>query len=147
MISQSALLEVNLKNIIFNYKYLSSLNKNHYTGATIKANAYGLGDKEIIKTLYKAGCRYFFVATLDEAIKLIQTFKYGFLYVLNGVKKKDFNKYLIENTTSIFNIPKPNTNKKLLKTRDVLGRETKETNQLLFYIYDDGTVEKRIILE
>jgi len=28
-----------------------------------------------------------------------------------------------------------------------LGRETKETNQPLFYIYDDGTVEKRIVIE
>jgi len=31
---------------------------------------------------------------------------------------------------------------------DVLGRETKEIkNSLLFYIYNDGTVEKKIILE
>ena len=38
-----------------------------------------------------------------------------------------------------------NTNKKLLRTTDILGRETKETkNTLLFYIYDDGTVERRI---
>ena len=37
------------------------------------------------------------------------------------------------------------TNKKLLRTIDILGRETK--NQPLFYIYDDGTVEKRIIIE
>ena len=30
----------------------------------------------------------------------------------------------------------------------VIGRKTKEkTNQPLFYIYDDGTVEKRIVLE
>ena len=39
------------------------------------------------------------------------------------------------------------TNKKLIKILDILGRETKETNQPLFYIYDDGTVEKRIIIE
>jgi hypothetical protein len=39
------------------------------------------------------------------------------------------------------------TNKKLLKLMDILGRETKETNQPLFYIYDDGTVEKRIVIE
>ena len=39
------------------------------------------------------------------------------------------------------------TNKELLKTTDLLGRETKQTNQLLFYIYDDGTVEKRIVIE
>jgi len=37
------------------------------------------------------------------------------------------------------------TNKELLRTIDVLGRETK--NNPLFYIYDDGTVEKRITIE
>ena len=39
------------------------------------------------------------------------------------------------------------TNKELLKVTDLLGRETKKTNQPLFYIYDDGTVEKRIVIE
>ncbi len=39
------------------------------------------------------------------------------------------------------------TKKELLKIRDLLGRETKQTNQPLFYIYDDGTVEKRIVIE
>ncbi|MEE2931291.1 MAG: leucine-rich repeat domain-containing protein [Bacteroidota bacterium] len=39
------------------------------------------------------------------------------------------------------------TNKELLKVTDLLGRETKQTNQPLFYIYDDGTVEKKIIIE
>jgi len=36
---------------------------------------------------------------------------------------------------------------KLIKIIDVLGREKKQTNQLLFYIYNDGTVEKKIIIE
>ena len=53
MIPANAFLEVNLKNLVSNYKYLSFINKNHITGATIKANAYGLGDKKIIKELYK----------------------------------------------------------------------------------------------
>ena len=39
-------------------------------------------------------------------------------------------------------------NKEHLKVTDLLGRETKGTkNEVLFYIYDDGTVEKRIIIE
>ena len=39
-------------------------------------------------------------------------------------------------------------NKELIKIVDILGRETKGTkNEPLFYIYDDGRVEKRIILE
>jgi hypothetical protein len=44
-------------------------------------------------------------------------------------------------------IQEHSTNKELLKVTDLLGRETKETNQPLFYIYDDGTVEKRIVIE
>jgi len=47
-------------------------------------------------------------------------------------------------TTDIKEHPK---NKELLKVTDLLGRETKGTKQPLFYIYDDGTVEKKIILE
>ena len=40
------------------------------------------------------------------------------------------------------------TNKKILKKIDLLGRETKGIkNEVLFYIYDDGTVEKRIVIE
>ena len=50
----------------------------------------------------------------------------------------------IGQTTSI---KEHTTNKKLLKVTDLLGREKKETNQPLFYIYDDGTVEKRIVIE
>ena len=39
-------------------------------------------------------------------------------------------------------------NKKLIKIVDVLGRVVeKSRNTLLFYIYDDGTVEKRMLIE
>jgi len=48
------------------------------------------------------------------------------------------------NTTAINEIAK---NRNIIKIADLLGRETKETNQPLFYIYDDGTVEKRIVIE
>ena len=38
--------------------------------------------------------------------------------------------------------------KRLINVVDVLGRQSKRLkNQPLFYIYDNGTVEKRIILE
>jgi len=50
------------------------------------------------------------------------------------------------NVTSINEIT--NKNKSLLKIVDVLGREVLPTsNTPLFYIYDDGTVEKKIIIE
>jgi hypothetical protein len=40
------------------------------------------------------------------------------------------------------------TNKQLLKVTDILGRKVNEKrNTPLFYIYNDGTVEKKIIIE
>ena len=39
-------------------------------------------------------------------------------------------------------------NKKILRITDVLARDIKEAKNIpLFYHYDDGTVEKKIILE
>tara|TARA_B100001142_G_scaffold314280_1_gene351656 strand:- start:78 stop:440 length:363 start_codon:yes stop_codon:yes gene_type:complete len=52
------------------------------------------------------------------------------------------------NVTSTFNIPTPNSNRKLEKVVDILGKETKpQTNIPFIEIYDDGTVEKRIVIE
>jgi len=51
------------------------------------------------------------------------------------------------NSTSTFTIP-INPNRKLQKVVDILGRETKpKTNIPFIEIYDDGTVEKRIVIE
>ena len=38
-------------------------------------------------------------------------------------------------------------NKELIRIVDFSGRETKQANVPLFYIFDDGTVEKKIIFE
>ena len=40
--------------------------------AVVKANAYGLGAAPVARALAAAGCRMFFVATLDEGIALRQ---------------------------------------------------------------------------
>ena len=54
--------------------------------------------------------------------------------------------YTVTNITTSFS--EINTKKKLIKTIDVLGRKNKGTkNKPLFYIYNDGTVEKQIIIE
>ena len=36
--------------------------------ATVKANAYGIGDKPVVKSLIKDGCKIFFVAHFSEAV-------------------------------------------------------------------------------
>jgi hypothetical protein len=76
-------------------------------------------------------------------------------YILVGLKRNMFGDndlYLVKlnssgNTTSSYNIQiKPN--RKLKKKVDLLGKESKPKKNIPFIeIYDDGTVEKRIVVE
>jgi hypothetical protein len=38
-------------------------------------------------------------------------------------------------------------NRKLVRIIDLFGRDVIQYNQAVFFIYDDGTVEKRIVIE
>lgn len=53
--------------------------------AVVKADAYGLGAARVIPTLYLAGCRSFFVATLGEAKGAIALAPGATVYVLDGI--------------------------------------------------------------
>ena len=55
--------------------------------------------------------------------------------------------YYSANCGGTTDIQEHSKNKELIKIIDLLARETKQTKQPLFYIYDDGTVEKKIIIE
>jgi len=74
----------------------------------------------------------------------------GFIHLVDGWFAGNPNTeciypFYITGTTSI---EEESTNKELLKAIDILGRESKEIkNQPLFYIYDDGTVDKKMIIE
>ena len=51
-------------------------------------------------------------------------------------------------STSVFDMSISLSSRKPKRVIDLLGRETKGTkNEVLFYIYDDGTVKKRIVIE
>ena len=91
----------------------------------------------------------------DYSYSVQQTLDGG--YIIVGTKDantigNDDDIYLIKtdgngNVTSTFNIP-INPNRKLQKVVDILGKETKpQTNTPFIEIYDDGTVEKRIVIE
>ena len=82
---------------------LSKIAKNSIAGATIKADAYGLGDLEIFKILYKSGCKHFFLATTEEAIRIRIINKKVKLYVLNGLENNNLNLFQKNNLIPIFN--------------------------------------------
>ena len=59
---------INLDNIIENYKIIqNNLRPGCEIAAVVKANAYGLGYKQITSTLYKHGCRKFCISSIHEA--------------------------------------------------------------------------------
>ena len=62
-------LNISLDIIKYNWTKLNYAS-NGKAAAVIKANAYGLGMIEITKALIDAGCNFFYLANLDEAITL-----------------------------------------------------------------------------
>jgi len=65
-----------------------------------------------------------------------------------GGSNIDAQHYFRNNCSGSTGIQEHSINKELLKVTDLLVRERKENkNEVLLYIYDDGTVEKRVIVE
>src|SRR5207248_5127709 len=80
-----ALLEIDLGAIVSNWRLLAERAAPAQCTAVVKANAYGLGAAPVARALAAAGCRMFFVASLDEAIALRQALGPGCeIAVLNG---------------------------------------------------------------
>lgn len=60
---------VNLSAIVSNWQRLVALSGRAETAAVVKANAYGHGLPQVVASLYQAGCRVFFTASIDEAVE------------------------------------------------------------------------------
>ena len=103
MISESGILNINTKNLIYNYNFFKKLKKNLIVAPTIKANAYGLGDKKIYNLLLNQGCKHFFVATLSEGLKLNNKNKLIKIYVLNGLQNYKLHKFTNANLIPVVN--------------------------------------------
>jgi alanine racemase len=65
-----AILEIDLAGIVANWRLLARRVEPAGCAAVVKADAYGLGAALVAPALAAAGCRQFFVATIDEGIAL-----------------------------------------------------------------------------
>lgn len=82
---QTGVVVVDLARIASNWRALASLVRPAECGAVVKADAYGLGAAHVIPALHRAGCRTFFVATLDEAVAARRLAPDATVYMLDGI--------------------------------------------------------------
>lgn len=79
------MLEVDLGAIVENWRALCTRHSSGPCAGVVKADAYGLGAAMVAPALLAAGCRHFFVATLDEALSIRDRLPGGMLAVLGGL--------------------------------------------------------------
>src|SRR5262249_35022535 len=89
------ILAIDLAAIEANWKTLASITMpaecaaavkaNGDRAALVKANGYGCGLEPVTRTLFRAGCRTFFVADIAEARRVRALARDAVIYVLNGL--------------------------------------------------------------
>jgi len=80
----TGVLTVDLDAIVANWKKLEKTAVPAECAAVIKANAYGCGAEQVARALAGAGCKTFFVATIEEARVVRSAVPQATLYVLDG---------------------------------------------------------------
>jgi len=82
--SANGVLTVDLDAIVANWRKLEKTAVPAECGGVIKADAYGCGVEPVARALASAGCKTFFVATLEEARAARAAVPSAAIYVLNG---------------------------------------------------------------
>ena len=79
------IIEINTNNLIHNYKIIKKRSSNAEILCVVKGDAYGHGLIECSSKLYSHGVKNFYVARIDDAIRLRNQFKSINIYLLAGV--------------------------------------------------------------
>jgi alanine racemase len=83
------LLTIDLGAVVRNWRRLCEIHAGGAVAAVVKANAYGLGAGPIATALSEAGCRHFFVATVEEGEALRDVLGEGpMIAVLDGFRAR-----------------------------------------------------------
>ena len=90
IIPPTAAVQLDSAALVANWHALDRLSGHATAGAAVKANAYGLGVRDVVQKLLKAGCTDFFVANWQEAHEIEDlTAGKASVSVLNGVRSLD----------------------------------------------------------
>src|SRR5438874_4085979 len=82
--SATGILTVDLDAIVANWRKLEKTAGPAECAGVVKANAYGCGTEPVARALAAAGCKTFFVATLDEAAAVRAALPSATIYTLDG---------------------------------------------------------------
>ena len=91
--------------LLANWRWLAQRSGPAACGAAVKADGYGLGAREIVSRLARAGCRDFFVATWAEAAALMPLPDGATLSVLHGVRAEDMPLAITSQARPVLNTP------------------------------------------
>lgn len=96
---------MNLNHVADNYhKIKNELAPQAIVSAVVKGDAYGLGAVPISKRLYEEGCRYFFVATINEGIEIRNVIPNdAYIFILSGVFENTEDLLLKYNLVPVLN--------------------------------------------
>lgn len=89
--------------LIGNWRWLAAHHDRADCGAAVKADGYGLGAREVVDHLARAGCRDFFCATWAEATALGPMPDGARLAVLHGVREEDMAQALGASARPVLN--------------------------------------------
>src|SRR6516225_4370705 len=105
------ILEIDLVGIVANWRALAARVEPAGCAAVVKADAYGLGAAQVSTVLAAAGCRLFFVATLDEGVALRSTLPASCeIAVLNGPLPGSAQEFVLHQLVPVLNEPGQITN-------------------------------------
>lgn len=96
-------LNIDLGAVRENYRLIKrKVHEECIVSAVVKADAYGLGAKQISKVTYDEGCRHYFVSTPREGITLRKYLSAdASIYILNGYYGRYSSLYLEHNLTPV----------------------------------------------
>src|SRR3981189_2789426 len=84
LMSATGVLTVDLDAIVANWRKLEKTAVPAECAGVVKADAYGCGAEQVARALSGAGCKTFFVATLEEARAARAAVPSAAIYVLDG---------------------------------------------------------------
>ena len=100
----NAILEINLKALLKNYKLIKkNLKSTTECAATVKADAYGIGATKVAKSLIAHGCKTFFAAHLSESVELRKISKKIKIFCYHGIDEKNYREFIKFNIIPIAN--------------------------------------------